>query len=156
MNFTEDQLRAQGYVIEGGRAVKRSSLNVAEAHAAFEQLQQTVTKSKYRNKRCLWNGEWFDSQAERDWFMTLKAREAAGEISELRRQVSYPLYAPLMVNGQVNGVTQISAYVADAVWVERGQTVVADRKSKATKTSTFKLKAHWLNAQDGIIIQVVE
>ena len=118
--------------------------------------------SKYRNQRCEWNGEKFDSKAEMDWYLGLKMRERAGEIRQLQRQVPLPLYAPIFTNGVVHsGATVVVAhYVADALYFEKRadgawHKVVADRKSKITRTAVYRLKAKWLLSQEGIEIQEV-
>ena len=125
-------------------------------HAA--NLRASAKPAKYRNVRCEWNGEKFDSKAEMEWFLGLKARETAGEIRQLQRQVPMPLYAPIFTKGlEHNGAhVEVARYIADAVYYEqRGDhwvKVVADRKSKITRTALYKLKAKWLLAQEGIEI----
>lgn len=49
---------------------------------------------KYRNQPCVWQGLRFDSKRELGRWLELKSREAAGEIEQLERQVSYALHGP--------------------------------------------------------------
>lgn len=82
----------------------------------------------------------FDSRAEATWFMGLKAREKAGEIRDLRRQVKYPL---------VCGDAHICDYVADATyeeWRSGGWWIVtADMKGVRTPVFNLKAKLFWAN-----------
>lgn len=112
--------------------------------------------AKMRNVRTrIATGEMFDSKAEAEWWLGLVARQAAGEISALRRQVPFALYAPVLgKNGEWNtGILQsVSDYVADAVYIENGVEVVADRKGNPKRTQMFCLKRKWLLLQQGIVI----
>jgi hypothetical protein len=86
----------------------------------------------------------FDSKKEMlDW-QGLELRQAAGEISELRYHVVYPLV--------VEGVT-ICTYEADAVYVEGGVTVVSD--SKGFLTRVYRLKKRLMKAIYAIEIKEV-
>lgn len=77
----------------------------------------------------------------------MKAMEAAGEISGLRRQVRIPLV--------VNGV-RVATYVADAVYVRTGKRVVEDVKSPVTRRlPVYRLKKRLLSAIYGIDINEV-
>ena len=83
----------------------------------------------------------------------LRAREMAGEIRDLRLQVAFDLI--------VNGV-RIGQYVSDFTYQERQGPpaldlwidVVADAKSKPTKTAVYRLKKRLLKALYSI--EVVE
>ncbi len=71
-----------------------------------------------------------------------------------RRQVPYPLYAPVLhefadVPGTCHWV-QVSTYVADFVWIDGSGLVVADKKGK--RTQIYALKRKWLELQQGIVI----
>lgn len=111
-------------------------------------------RSKYKNVKTVVNGERFDSRRESDYWLLLKAREQLGEITELRRQVSFPLYAPELVNDRPTGaIVQISEYRADYVFLENGVRRVLDAKGKRTKEYLRSKK--WLELQQNTIIEEV-
>lgn len=141
--------------------------HVTEADVMRMQRKHVISAmpkpSKYRNVRQQIGNEWFDSKREADWWMQLKAREAAKEIRNLKRQKAFPLYAPTL-----GGKIEVANYIADFVFEERESVpgpdgpedmwriVVADVKGgKATQTALFKLKAKWLALQDGITIRIL-
>lgn len=120
-----------------------------------EQFSQYISKgqprpinprAKFKNIRQEKDGQTFDSKWELEQFERLKLREAAGEIRDLRRQVSFPLMV---------GDTLIGAYVADAVYVEvsDGRKVVED--AKGCKTPLYRWKARHFKAQYGFAITEV-
>lgn len=100
---------------------------------------------KYRNRPTTVDGETFDSKAEADKWLELTLRQRAGEIANVRRQVSYDLV--------VNGL-KVCRYVADFVWVEDGRTIVADVKGYKGGGSyrVFRLKLLLMKAVHGIDI----
>lgn len=71
----------------------------------------------------------FDSKMEYQRFLQLQLLERAGKISNLKKQVSYPLIA---------GDTLVCTYIADFVYEENGKLVVED--SKGFKTKEYQLK----------------
>jgi len=105
-------------------------------------------RSKYRNTKVRVDGVLWDSQHEADHYRLLKAREAAGEIKDLRWKVAFPLYCP--VEGQRETSMTVSTYVADFVYEEHGRQVVCDTKGHLT--ALYKLKRKWLFLQEGIEI----
>lgn len=82
------------------------------------------------------DGEVFDSLREMRRWQDLKLMEKAGEISELQRQVKYPLIP------KTKGKTRTErecVYYADFVYKDRsGETVVED--CKGFRTETYKVK----------------
>jgi hypothetical protein len=92
----------------------------------------------------------FDSKKEATTYQQLRIREMIGEISELQRQVVFPIYA-------IDRATQIAhvvaSYIADFQFLEDGKRIVMDVKGgKATQTQLYKLKKAILAVQDGIEI----
>lgn len=77
-----------------------------------------------------------DSKAEASRWDTLKLRERAGEISDLQRQVEFPLL--------VNGI-QIGKYKCDFLYRENGGRVIED--VKGMRTPLFNWKAKHMAAQ---------
>lgn len=112
-----------------------------------------VARSKYRNVKTVVDGIQFDSKREAEHWMGLRAREQAGEITGLQRQVHFPLMCPVMdeVGAQAVGpLMQVAEYVADFVYREGGLLKVVD--AKARRISPYPLKAKWLALQQGIEI----
>lgn len=90
-----------------------------------KDFAQSPKPSKHRNKWCEWNGMRFQSMKECERYQALVLLERAGEISNLRRQITYPL----IVEGEL-----ICNYIADAVYVDKhGREVVEDTKSEHTR-----------------------
>src|SRR5262245_20418868 len=122
-------------------AIDDSRVKPEDREAIYKALGQSApTKaekpSKFRNVVTEADGLKFDSKKEARIWQELKAREAAGGITQLRRQVAYPLY----VNGD-----HVADYVADFEFKERSEydgwrTVTADVKGgKATRTAVYAL-----------------
>lgn len=95
---------------------------------------------KFRNIPTEIDGLKFDSKGEARRWQELKLLERAGVISELKRQVRYDLDA----HGK-----KICSLVADFEYIEAGQVVTEDFKSKATITPVFRLKAKLFKAKYG-------
>jgi hypothetical protein len=93
---------------------------------------------KYRNKITETADGRFDSEAEHRHWCHLKLRLRAGEISDLRRQVVYELIPSQ--KRPSGGTERACNYIADFVYQEDGQTVVADVKGFATGEYVLKRK----------------
>lgn len=124
------------------------------------------TKNKYQAKKCEYNGEVFDSQKERDFYIELKLLEKAGKISNLRRQVEYELIPaqrePDKIGkrgGIIKGKTieQAVTYRADFCWEEDGKEVVADVKGfkGGGAYAVFKIKRKLFLWRYGIKIKEI-
>lgn len=102
---------------------------------------------KYGNTPVVVDGMRFDSKRESVRYFTLRMRERAGEIRNLRRQVRFELTA----HGK-----RIGYYVADHCYEEDGVEVVEDVKSPATSgLRMFQWKARHFEAEYGKAIRVV-
>ncbi len=113
-------------------------------------------RSKYRNVKTVVGSLVFDSKAEADYWMGLQARERAGEIENLQRQVRLPLLAPNRTVVAENAAYLVVAhYVADFYFetVADGAAHIVDKKGK--RTQMYLLKRKWLELQDGIVIEEV-
>lgn len=99
-------------------------------YAKFDH--KAVSKSKYRNRRVETPDGKFDSKKEYARWCQLKLQQAAGEISNLRRQVRYELIPKQC------GYRAIS-YIADYVYDRDGAEVVEDSKG-GILTREYKLK----------------
>lgn len=101
-------------------------------------------QSKYRNKKTEVDGVVFDSQKEAARWQELKLLERAGKITNLTRQVKFPL--------DVEGV-HIANYWSDFCYDEDGEVVVEDVKSTATKTRVYLIKKNLMRALYRIAIR---
>ena len=104
--------------------------------------------TKYKNQKVTYMGIVFDSQLEANRYSELVLMQRAGEITELRRQVSYELIPsqrePSTV-GPRGGVKlgkfieQAVNYIADFVYTDKqGNTIVED--TKGVKTADYIIK----------------
>lgn len=94
--------------------------------------------SKYSNKKTTIAGIKFDSKLEAEHWITLKAREARGEIVGLKRQVWIKL------TEKPKGRGRNVFYVPDFVFFDKalGEVVLMD--SKGFLTPEYKIKRDWL------------
>lgn len=105
-------------------------------------------RSKYGANRTIVDGIKFDSAKEARRWTKLRAREVAGEICNLERQVKIELqgaHGPIMTNSGKS----VRTYVADFRYVDwslNGITVIED--AKGFETPEFKLKKAILAAQN--------
>lgn len=113
----------------------------------------------------------YDSILEYRRGQQLMLLQRAGEISNLRRQVSYELIPAqrekstrvykkgpkkgLPIPGKV--IEKPVVYIADFVYVDKnGDTVVEDTKSTATKTKDYVIKRKLMLWRYGIRVQEIE
>lgn len=99
--------------------------------------------SKYHAKKCEIDGIKFASKMEGARYVELKLLEQAGEIKDLKLQVSYPI----IVNGY-----KICKYIADFVYKENGKIIVEDKKG--VLTPAFRLKQKLMRAVHNIEIRI--
>lgn len=80
----------------------------------------------------------FDSKTEAKRWMQLRLLERGGHISDLRRQIAFPL----MTVGKQGLATKFADYVADFVYEEKGQRVIEDSKAQngISPESALKLR----------------
>lgn len=94
-------------------------------------------RPKLGNRRVTVDGETFDSKLEAGRWQVLRLMERAGEISDLRRQVRFPLL--------VQGI-EIGHYTADFVYSDQtGKRVIED--AKGFQTREFRRTAKHMAAQ---------
>ena len=106
--------------------------------------------SKYKSKKCHYDGITFASGKEMKRYVQLKLMERAGEISELKLQVKFELIPAQRepdVIGPRGGVKRGKIieypchYVADFVYLDKeGKYVVEDAKGYRTKDYKIKRK----------------
>ena len=115
-----------------------------------------LKKSKYGAKKVTRDGEVFDSLREYRRFCELSRLEEAGEITELKRQVAFPLIptqreetCEVYTRGKNKGLPKPGRvlekevnYIADFVYTEAstGEVIVEDVKGFKTKDYILKRK----------------
>jgi hypothetical protein len=122
LRLTEDQLREiQQRAVARGATVRKNEI----------ARNGESRRVKYGNRKVVVDGIRFDSQREADRWQVLQLMQFAGEISELERQVRFPL----RVKGQ-----EICCYIADATYRKDGKLVVEDAKGVRTRDYIIKKK----------------
>lgn len=100
-------------------------------------------RNKYHARKIVRNGETFDSEREYRRYVELTLLQKAGKIQGLQRQVPFELI-PAQYE-EVKGkkpkcIERAVKYVADFIYLERGQVVVEDVKGYRTKEYVLKRK----------------
>jgi len=110
-----------------------ASVTLADlAELQRQGLVKVTGRGKYGSKRCVVQGEAFDSKSEAKRWLELKDMERRGLITGLLRQVEYRL--------EIRGIL-ITRYYADFVYrTINGREIVEDVKSKATITPAYIIK----------------
>ena len=100
---------------------------------AAEYLASTKrpTRNKYGAQKTTVDGVTFDSKGEADRWCDLRILERAGDIVDLRRQVTFPLKI---------GDVLVCKYIADFVYAIPGQEFVVE-DFKGHRTDVYRLKA---------------
>jgi len=120
------------------------AVQLAEAYPAAKPKP----RRKYLNvKREAW-GIKFDSLTELRRYGDLRLLQSAGRISGLKPHPKFELHD---LAGKV-----VATYTADSEYIENGVRVIEDTKSKATQTTSFRLKARLLQAEHGITVRIYE
>ncbi len=125
------------------------------ARMTSEQYRESAGKpkgNKYGARMTVVDGITFHSQREALRWRDLSLMQAAGEISDLQRQVRYPLRG---ANGDLVSVSgRTLSYVADFTYYDRatGRQVVEDVKGCQTPVSKLKLS---IMAAQGLPVRVV-
>ena len=117
---------------------------------------------KFHNKKIDTPEGKFDSKFEWEYWLELKEREARGEISNLQRQVSFELIPrqSAMVEVQLKTKTKLKEvfyehpvyYIADFVYTENGEQVIAD--TKGAKTADYIIKRKLMRLQGHPITEI--
>ncbi len=90
----------------------------------------------------------FDSQGEANTWAKLEMMEKAGKISNLQRQVRFPLMAH-----RADGLgVKVGEYIADYVYEEKGEIVIADFKGAMTDVAALKLR--WMESM-GLPVRIL-
>ena len=132
----------------------------------YRNLYKRKDGSKYKNRKCIYDGIKFDSQKERDRYIYLKEAENKGLIKELRLQVKYELIPAvredyvehLKTKDKIKQRTiQLAiTYTCDFQYIKDGELVVEDVKSNPKMlTKEYQLKKKMLFALKRIKIREV-
>ena len=129
----------------------------------YEQLLRTreqkrkveEKKNKYHSRKVTINGIQFDSKKEANRYCALKMLENAGEISDLKLQVPFELI-PTQRDEDGKLLEKKCSYLADFTYLDKdGNLVVEDVKSKATRTTEYRIKRKLMLYNLGIQIKEV-
>lgn len=138
------------------------SMSMAEYRRRFAQptkpdQAKPEKASKFKNQKVVIDGFKFDSKKEGKRYCDLKILQRAGQIEDLRMQVSFELMAGVKFENEKRKKPAMK-YIADFVYVdmETGLQVVEDVKSLATrKLAAYRQKKHLMMSVHGIEIQEV-
>jgi len=111
-------------------------------------------KNKYNAKPTTFDGIKFASKREAERFAALLLSQEAGVITDLRPHPVYPLTNEHISVKYPNG--RVAKYTADSEYVEGGETITEDVKSRATMTEAAKLRLAVFEAIYGRPVKVVE
>ncbi len=118
-----------------------------------EKKSKGATRNKYGAKATTVDGVAFDSKAEAQRYLQLKAMEKAGEIVDLKLQVRFPL---IPAQDKAGRKEREVVYVADFTYTTRdGVFVVEDTKSGPTKTREYVIKRKLLLWVHGLAVREV-
>lgn len=107
---------------------------------------------KYKNRKIENEDGKFDSAKEYRRFKELQILQRAGVISDLTCQTTYVLAKSVKLSGEARAKPALR-YVADFQYVENGNLVVEDVKSKITKENpVYRIKKHLMMSVHGIEI----
>lgn len=127
---------------------------------AWKKFPYKPRESKYHNKKLEFEGMKFDSRKELNRWHELRILQRAGEISELRRQVSFQLIPALDWEGNAlqsrKGAKEWPVYyVADFAYIDKNtdKTVVED--VKGYKTPEYVIKRKLMLERYGIVIKEI-
>jgi adenine specific DNA methylase Mod len=115
-----------------------------------------MSRSKYGSKKCIFQGEVFDSKHELNRYQELRLMEEAGIIKDLKRQVKFELlpaqYSKTRKTkkGKPRCIEKSVSYIADFVYMMHGERIVED--AKGFKTPEYRLKKKLLLWVHGIEI----
>lgn len=134
----------------------------------FEKFLRKGGRSKYGNKKVVYDGITFDSKKELARWLFLKEAEQRGEISGLSRQLRFELLPAIREEYTVQlktktvqktrVVQQAVMYRCDFAYEKDGQMVVEDVKasrSRAALDKTYILKKKMMKSLKGIDIKEV-
>lgn len=120
---------------------KRNQLTAAE----FKSLK-TPKKSKYKNKKTVFDGITFDSKKEAGYYGKLVLLKKSGEISDFKMQVRFPL----KIKNKL-----ICTYIADFVTYGKYGEILEVIDVKGVILPLFRIKYKLMEAIHGITVKIV-
>lgn len=109
-------------------------------------------RSKYSSEKVEQSGVKFDSKKEARRWAELELMQAAGQISDLQRQVPFVLAPAVKLMGEKRTKPAIR-YWADMTFIQDGKLIVVDVKSAPTrKLPAYRMKRHLLKTVHGLDI----
>jgi hypothetical protein len=114
-------------------------------------IKSSKKRSKYNNKKTTLFGITFDSKAEADRYLVLKADYQAARIRELERQKVFILAPSVVVQGRKRPPLK---YIADFTYLRADGTLVVE-DVKGVVTDSYRIKRHLMMSVHGIEIQEV-
>lgn len=126
------------------KALAKSPVAHLNQHLLSAEEEKKPKANKYHAIKVEFDGHVFSSKKECGYYIAMRSRQEAGEISGLQIQVPFELNP----NGEFS-----YKYVADFVWVENGQQMICD--TKGHKTKEFKKKERLMKEVYGIVIKIV-
>lgn len=125
-----------------------------------------IKRSKYGNEKVVYQGIEFDSRLEMNRYIFLKAKEDAGEISNLRVHQSYELI-PKQTKTEVKHLKTKDkvvektlflpiTFTPDFVYERNGETTAEDTKgSKFLVSADFPLRRKLLYWRHGVYVNII-
>jgi hypothetical protein len=107
-----------------------------------------VKRSKYKNVKVTLFGITFDSKAEADRYLVLKADFLANRIHELERQKVFILAPSVVVQGRKRPPLK---YIADFTYLRTDGTLIVE-DVKGVVTDSYRIKRHLMKSIYGIDI----
>lgn len=111
-----------------------------------------LKQSKYKNKKCIYNGIKFDSKKEMAYYIKLKMLEEKGKIKKLELQKTYELQPSFKVNGKTY---RKITYKADFSYVSTEDDKLHIVDTKGFRTEVYKLKRKMFAYKYGIEIEEI-
>lgn len=145
MRLTNEQYL--DFISKSGSKVQSNPVAI---DAAKGLVVETQKKSKFGNKKEVYDGHTFDSRKERRRYETLLIMQRAKLITDLKLQVPFELERAVVINGRTKKAMK---YIADFTYIvmKTGKLTVEDVKSEQTKRlPAYRNKLHLLKARYGI------
>lgn len=135
-----------------GRVLQRKLSRGERMHAAPVIVDASMQIfDKHEAERQGISGTFFHSRKEARRWVELRLLAEAGQITDLRRQVRFPLSTTTLDGGNV----VVGNYIADFVYVENRRTIVEDAKGQARREDLYLWKRRHMKAEHGIEIREV-
>lgn len=141
--------------LHGSDAAKKAQPIYVCSRPGCEVHHKAIKKTTQKGEkwsppdRCIGCGglafEFFASTSEANRWAALRLQEKAGLITNLRRQVRFPLMT-IAPNGLQ---AKVAEYIADHVFVRDGKEVIEDVKPRSGMDPVAALKLRWMATQRG-------